>query len=84
MARSVTVRLDADGLGGSVGTDLAYGRYLEFGTRRMTARPWLQPAFESAKPRIRRRLADAVKKANRLAAGGAPGQAGRPDEGMDI
>jgi len=27
-----------------VGTDLTYGRYLEFGTDKMVARPWLRPA----------------------------------------
>jgi len=27
-----------------VGTDLAYGRHLEFGTENMVARPWLRPA----------------------------------------
>jgi len=27
-----------------VGTDLDYGRHLEFGTDKMTARPWLRPA----------------------------------------
>ncbi len=27
-----------------IGTDLEYGRYLEFGTNRIVARPWLRPA----------------------------------------
>lgn len=70
LADSVAVRLAADGLGGSVGTDLPHGRYLEFGTRRMAARPWLQPAFESLKPQLRRRLADALRSAGRAAARG--------------
>ena len=78
LARSVKVRTDPDGLGGSVGTDLPHGRFLEFGTRRMPARPWLQPAFESLKPRIRRRFQEAVKAANRSAARGGSG------EGIDV
>lgn len=82
LAKSVTARHDASGLGGSVGTDLSYGRYLEFGTRRMAARPWLQPAFESLKPQIRRRLIDAVRNANRIASPSAFGQGGRGDEGI--
>lgn len=33
----------------TVGTNLQYGRHLEFGTSRMAARPWLLPSFEKAK-----------------------------------
>lgn len=29
-----------------VGTNVEYGRYLELGTQKMAARPWLRPAFE--------------------------------------
>jgi HK97 gp10 family phage protein len=32
-----------------VGTDLKYGQFLEFGTVRMHARPWLVPAFAATK-----------------------------------
>lgn len=32
-----------------VGTNVKYGRYLEFGTSRMGARPWLIPKFEQLK-----------------------------------
>jgi HK97 gp10 family phage protein len=82
LARSIEVRLDADGLGGSVGTDLPYGRYLEFGTQQMTARPWLQPAFDSLKSRIHRRFAAAVKAANREATRSTPGHGGGSDAGV--
>lgn len=47
------------------GTDLDYGIHLEFGTRNMAARPWLQPAFERKKKTINARLHAAFKKANR-------------------
>lgn len=70
LAESVEARPDADGLGGSVGTALPHGRHLEFGTRRMAARPWLQPAFDAAKPKIRKRLRAAVRAANRSVARG--------------
>lgn len=33
----------------SVGTELPYGQMLEFGTTRMAARPWLLPAFRTAR-----------------------------------
>jgi hypothetical protein len=58
---SLFVRLGHDGLSAEVGTDLAYGRDLEFGTRRLAARPWLRPAVEAAKPRIRARLRAALR-----------------------
>jgi len=34
---------------GQVGTNIEYGTFLEFGTSRMAARPWLLPSFEKAK-----------------------------------
>lgn len=49
---------------------LFYARFLEFGTSRMTAKPFLTPAFEAAKPELpgmfqkelTRAIDDAVKK----------------------
>ncbi len=55
----------AQGLRAEVGTDLAYGRHLEFGTVRVAARPWLHPAFEASKARIKARLAEAARRALR-------------------
>lgn len=37
---------------GKVGTDIMHGRYLEFGTSKMAARPWLLRSFERAKAGI--------------------------------
>lgn len=37
-----------------VGSTLDYASYLEFGTKRMVARPWLFPAFERNKAAITR------------------------------
>jgi phage gpG-like protein len=36
------------GLTGLVGTNLKYGAWLEFGTKNMQARPWLQPSVQLA------------------------------------
>lgn len=62
---SLFVRPSADGLSAEVGTELDYGAHLEFGTQTMPARPWLHPAFEATKGRIRRRLRAAVGRALR-------------------
>ena len=35
-----------------VGSDIVYAKHLEFGTRHMAARPWLQPAFDRMLPRM--------------------------------
>lgn len=41
---------------GTVGTNIEYGRHLEFGTSRMAARPWLMPSFERATQGIEQEL----------------------------
>ena len=60
---SLFVHTSRDGLSAEVGTGLAYGRHLEFGTQNMAARPWLHPALESTKRRIKERIAAAVRHA---------------------
>ncbi len=60
LARRVTVEIAPDGLAATVGTDLDYGTFLELGTRRMAARPWLRPAFLALRSRLRANLARAA------------------------
>ena len=62
---SIFVRVGDGGLSAEVGTDLEYGAHLEFGTHRMAARPWLHPAFEANKRRIKARLRAAAREALR-------------------
>lgn len=62
---SLFVRRGADGLSAEVGTELDYGRHLEFGTQDMPARPWLHPAFEASKGRIEAHARAAVRRALR-------------------
>ena len=40
-----------------VGTNLLYGKFLELGTRKMAARPFIRPGLEKARHRIGRILA---------------------------
>lgn len=44
LARSLDIVPSADGLNARITTRLDYGAFLEFGTRRMPAYPWLGPA----------------------------------------
>ena len=43
LARSINTEVVSDGV--LVGTNLQYGKHLEFGTKKMGARPWLMPAL---------------------------------------
>lgn len=43
-----------------VGTSVEYGKYLEFGTRRVAARPWLRPAMDKAAPELPNAITNAI------------------------
>lgn len=66
--RIKTILRDA-GLTASIGTAYFVARFVEFGTRKMSARPFLGPAFEIVRPKYLQRLRDAlnrtVQQANR-------------------
>lgn len=46
-----------------IGTNLKYGKNLEFGTRAIRPRPWLVPALESNRAQIENMIKKAVRKA---------------------
>lgn len=54
LANNIFSIVDADKLGASVESRADYSVDLEFGTRKMRARPFLQPALEENRPKIRR------------------------------
>lgn len=41
-----SIQFNVDGKTASVGTNLRYGAWLEFGTRHIAPRPWLMPAYQ--------------------------------------
>lgn len=53
LANNIFAIQDADGMGGQVESRADYSEHLEFGTRTMFARPFLQPALEENRPKIR-------------------------------
>ncbi len=48
----ITLLPSGSSIEGQVGTNIEYGTFLEFGTSRMAARPWLMPSFEKAKVNV--------------------------------
>jgi len=44
-----------------IGPHMPYAPYVEYGTRKMAARPYLFPAFEQERPNFEKGLAEAVK-----------------------
>jgi HK97 gp10 family phage protein len=46
LRNSIAVEVDADGLGATVGTNVEYAPFQEFGTRTVPAHPFLFPALE--------------------------------------
>lgn len=59
LRRSIHSVFEHGGLTGLVGPSVLYGKFVEFGTRRMGARPYMRPAAEQVLPRF----ASAVKAA---------------------
>jgi HK97 gp10 family phage protein len=57
-----------------VGTDVTYGRDLEFGTKNVAARPWLYPATQDAKREnkesLKKVVTDVLRKVARMKFGG--------------
>lgn len=59
LRRSIHSVFEAGGLRGIVGPSVLYGKFVEFGTRRMGARPFMRPAAEAQMPKF----VDAVRRA---------------------
>jgi HK97 gp10 family phage protein len=63
LVASLFFKVAPDNLRAWFGTKLNYGKYLEYGTSRMKARPWLRPTFRALEGKISERVARAVKQA---------------------
>lgn len=65
LVKSIKIVLNKAELTAQVGSNLFYAFYLEFGTSKMAARPWLGPAFQKNKKVIgeifSRRIKEALK-----------------------
>ena len=45
-----------------VGSDTAQGKWMEYGTSNIEARPWLRPAFDRNKEQIQKNIQEAIEK----------------------
>lgn len=61
LRRSITTQFPSD-LSAVVGPSVLYGKFVEFGTRRMGARPYMRPAAESVLPGFAAAVAAALGK----------------------
>lgn len=50
---SIEVKGEGEELVGRVGTPKEHGPMLEYGTKKMAARPWLRPSFEKSEDKVR-------------------------------
>ncbi|WP_373181213.1 HK97-gp10 family putative phage morphogenesis protein [Clostridium butyricum] len=49
------------GIDKSDNSNIYYGKFIEFGTSKMSARPFMQPAYEKNKDNIKRTIAETLK-----------------------
>lgn len=47
-----------------IGPHMLYDKYVEFGTRKMAAQPYLFPAFEEERPKLEEGIIKAIKEAS--------------------
>ena len=62
LASNISLDIDPDGLGASVDSRADYSSFLEFGTSKMAARPFMQPALEVNRKKIKANMAEELKK----------------------
>lgn len=61
LRRSIHSVFSNGGLTGVVGPSVNYGKFIEWGTRRMAARPYMRPAAEAVLPKFAAAVARALK-----------------------
>lgn len=61
LASNIHLVVDADQLGASIESRAKYSAFLEFGTRHMRARPFMQPALEQGRKKYKQMFKKAVK-----------------------
>jgi len=68
LRNSIAVETHSDGMGARIGTNVKYGPFVEFGTSRSRAFPYLENSFEEERPLFLSRLGMALDNAHRTVA----------------
>ena len=63
LVASIVPVIDSDGFGGRVQARVLYAKFLEFGTQKMAARPFMVPSLEAKRDAIVKMLTRAAEKA---------------------
>ena len=61
LASNIFLDIDSNGLGADIESRADYSLFLEFGTSKMAARPFMQPALEENRPKISRLAKQMIK-----------------------
>jgi HK97 gp10 family phage protein len=61
LVNNIFLDIDSNGLGANVESRADYSSFLEFGTSKMAARPFMQPALEENRPKINRLAKQMIK-----------------------
>jgi len=67
LANNIKRKMDNDNMGGEVGSRSTYSKFLEFGTSKMLPRPYMFPALEKNRKKIKQRISKAIKSATKQA-----------------
>lgn len=59
--RSINIEIVDDGMTGKVGPGTEYSPYVEYGTRKMQAQPFVRPAYNEQKEKFKADLDELVK-----------------------
>jgi len=62
LANQIVMKVDANGMGADVISNADYSEALEFGTLKMPARPFMQPALEENRKKFDTNMAKAINK----------------------
>jgi HK97 gp10 family phage protein len=64
LRRSISTELNmvTKGYQATVGTNISYAQYIEFGTSKMDAKPFLIPAYLKWKPKLSKQLQDVLNR----------------------
>ena len=62
LKRSITMRVDVTGLAGYITAGADYGPYVEYGTRKMDAQPFMRPAAREQAPIFMNDLRNLIRK----------------------